>query len=183
MRLLIKNMVCRHCVEGLEKVFRQLDIPLLEAGLGFAETAEDIPQEKLEDLSRALAEDGLEIIFGREAETIERVKRLLIAESRREGGPSGSLPEILGKGFSIGYPTLSRMFSSVESRSIENYFMSLRIEYVKELIKYGRETLSEIAYRTGFSSVAHLSSRFKTFTGLTPSEFRKMGKRIPIPDV
>jgi AraC-like DNA-binding protein len=35
-------------------------------------------------------------------------------------------------------------------------------------------TLSEIAYRLGYSSVAHLSNQFKKVTGMTPSQFKKM---------
>jgi AraC-like DNA-binding protein len=34
---------------------------------------------------------------------------------------------------------------------------------------------SEISYQLGYSSVAHLSSQFKKVTGLTPSEFKKLG--------
>jgi len=35
--------------------------------------------------------------------------------------------------------------------------------------------LSEIAFRLGYSSVAHLSNQFKKVTGLTPSHFKSIG--------
>jgi len=46
---------------------------------------------------------------------------------------------------------------------------------VKEWIVYGEMSLSEISYKLGYSSVAHLSSQFKKVTGLTPSNFKKNG--------
>ncbi len=117
---------------------------------------------------------------------VDRVKRVLIEMSRRDDGVRGNLPEMLMeemRAWSVTYGSLSRLFSSMEGRTIENYFMSLRVERVKELIKYGQQTLSEIAYDTGYSSVAHLSRQFKQHTGMTPTEFRSMGVRKPLQDV
>ena len=48
-----------------------------------------------------------------------------------------------------------------------------KIEKVKELIAYNELTLSEIAWKLGYSSVAHLSSQFKKVTGFTPSQIKK----------
>jgi AraC-like DNA-binding protein len=45
---------------------------------------------------------------------------------------------------------------------------------VKELLVYDELSLSEIAYKLGYSSVAHLSNQFKKVTGFTPSEFKKL---------
>jgi AraC-like DNA-binding protein len=69
--------------------------------------------------------------------------------------------------------------------TIEQYLILQRIERVKELLKYGELTLSEIAYRMGYSSVAHVSNQFKKVTGMTPSEFKKLGgmHRHPIDQV
>ena len=62
----------------------------------------------------------------------------------------------------------------MENVTIERYLILQRIERVKELIKYDELTLSEIAFRLGYSSVAHLSNQFKKVTGLSPSAFRAM---------
>ncbi|MBK9059099.1 MAG: AraC family transcriptional regulator [Flavobacteriales bacterium] len=51
-------------------------------------------------------------------------------------------------------------------------------------MRYGELTISEIAFSTGFSSAAHLSGQFKLFTGMTPTDFRKLGgPRIPLDQV
>jgi AraC-like DNA-binding protein len=73
------------------------------------------------------------------------------------------------------YSYLSDLFSSIEGKTIEQYFILQRIEKVKELIVYDQLSLTEISYRTGFSSVHHLSAQFKKVTGLTPSHFKKIG--------
>ena len=58
-----------------------------------------------------------------------------------------------------------------------------KIERVKELLLDGELNVSEIAYRTGYSSVAHLSRQFKEITGMTPSDFRRDGHRLPLNEV
>ena len=73
------------------------------------------------------------------------------------------------------YTYLSSFFSSVEGRTIENYFIEQRIEKVKELLVYKEMNLSQIAFDMEYSSVAHLSSQFKKITGLTPSHFKQVG--------
>ncbi|MBK6342750.1 MAG: helix-turn-helix transcriptional regulator [Flavobacteriales bacterium] len=73
------------------------------------------------------------------------------------------------------YSGLSALFTQVEGITIEQYFLLQRLERVKELIKYGEMTMSEIADRTGFSGVAHLSAQFKKLTGMTPTAFKELG--------
>ena len=60
----------------------------------------------------------------------------------------------------------------MEGKSIERYYIGLRIERVKELVSYGELTLTQIALRMNYSSVAYLSSQFKSVTGMTPSQYK-----------
>lgn len=71
------------------------------------------------------------------------------------------------------YGYLSSLFSSMEGITLEQYIIRQKIERVKELLFYDELSLSEIADRLGYSSVAHLSGQFKKITGLTPSELKK----------
>ena len=73
------------------------------------------------------------------------------------------------------YTYLSSIFSSVEGRTIESYFIEQRIEKVKELLVYKEMSLSEISFELEYSSIAHLSNQFKKITGLTPSHFKEVG--------
>lgn len=80
---------------------------------------------------------------------------------------------------------MSNIFSEMEGTTIEKYFISQKIERVKELLVYDELSLSEIADQLNYSSVAHLSAQFKKTTGLTPSHFKKIGaeKRKPLDKV
>ena len=82
------------------------------------------------------------------------------------------------------YGTLSKIFSATEGRTIEKYSIAQRVEFAKELLSYGEMTISEVADRAGYSSVAHLSRQFKTQTGMTPSQFQKLRpERTPLNEV
>ena len=71
------------------------------------------------------------------------------------------------------YVSLSQLFVQSESMTIEQYFIQLKIEKVKELLLENKETLKEIAFRLNYSSVAHLSTQFKKITGMTPTAFKQ----------
>jgi len=72
------------------------------------------------------------------------------------------------------YSYLSNLFSSVVGTTIEKYIILQRIERVKELLVYGDLTLSEISWKTGYSSVQHLSNQFKKIIGMSPSVYKRM---------
>lgn len=90
--------------------------------------------------------------------------------------------EILSQALHKDYSYLSSPFSEVEGVTIEKYIINQKIEKVKELIIYDELNLSEIAFKLGYSSVAHLSAQFKKITDLTPIHFKQVGqkKRKPL---
>src|SRR5436190_21351590 len=109
---------------------------------------------------------------------VEKIKQLVIKKARNEVSEKErktKLSVYLSQHLHHEYTYLSSFFSSVEGRTIENYFIEQRIEKAKELLVYGQMTLSAIAYELEYSSVAHLSSQFKKITGLTPSYFKQVG--------
>jgi AraC-like DNA-binding protein len=83
------------------------------------------------------------------------------------------------------YTYLANLFSEVQGTTIEKFIISHKIERVKELIIYDELSLSEIAWKMHYSSVAHLSNQFKRITGLTPSHFRSLKdkRRIAIENI
>ena len=72
------------------------------------------------------------------------------------------------------YSALSKLFTEMRGISIEKYYLAQRIELVKELLAYDEMTVSEIADKLRYSSVAHLSAQFKAQTGLSPTQFKEM---------
>ena len=82
--------------------------------------------------------------------------------------------DYIGDNLHLDYKYLSSLFSSVESITFEQYIINQKIERVKELIVYDELTLSEIAFKLHYSSVAYLSNQFKKVTGMTPTQFKKV---------
>ena len=117
---------------------------------------------------------------------IEKIKNRIIQEVHHSEEESlYNYSEILSKSLRRDYSYLSHLFSEVEGITIEKYIINQKIERVKELVIYDELNFSEIAYKLGYSSVAHLSSQFKKVTGLTPSHFKQIGqnRRKPLDKV
>jgi AraC-like DNA-binding protein len=70
------------------------------------------------------------------------------------------------------YHYLSSVFSQAEGITIEQYFIKLKINEIKKLLQAGKLSISEISYKCGYSSPAHLTNQFKRTTGLTPTEYK-----------
>lgn len=73
---------------------------------------------------------------------------------------------------------LSREFSRYfDNLSFGEYIRKLRIEKAIQLLESSDDTLSEIAYLTGFSDQSHFNRVFKAHTGQTPSEYKKFVRK------
>jgi AraC-like DNA-binding protein len=157
-----------------------LQLPFEKVTTGEVHLADNISKEQMELLSVNLAAIGLELIDNRMTGIIEKIKQLVIKKARNEVDEkerNTKLSVYLSQHLHHEYTYLSSFFSSVEGRTIENYFIEQRIEKVKELLVYNELTLSEISFMMEYSSVAHLSNQFKKVTGLTPSHFKQVGSR------
>lgn len=75
------------------------------------------------------------------------------------------------------YTYLANIFSETKGITIQQFIIIHKIEKVKELLLYDELTLTEIAYRLHYSSVAHLSNQFKKITGLSPSFYKQLKQK------
>lgn len=76
----------------------------------------------------------------------------------------------------IGVPPrlLSGYLNAMKGMNFNQYINALRIDEAKRLIRqYPDKTLTDIAYSTGYSSVAIFSRSFKRITGFTPTHYRQ----------
>ena len=71
-----------------------------------------------------------------------------------------SLSSVIKSRLNMDYNYISNLFSSIEGITIEKYFIIHKIEKVKELLVYNELNISEIAFKLGYSRVAHLLSQF-----------------------
>lgn len=171
-------MVCHRCVLAVENILKKKDIPFQKVLFGEIHLSQEIPTEQKDTLQKDLSAIGFELIDNHTTGLIEKIKTLVIRKARNEVDEKDSklkLSNYLSDNLHHEYTYISSLFSSIEGRTIENYFIEQRIEKAKELLIYGQMTLSEIAYTLDYSSVAHLSTQFKKTTGLTPSYFKELG--------
>ena len=176
--LLIKNMVCHRCVLSVEDILQQELIPFQKVIFGEIHLIEALSLNQRERLIKRLEAVGFELIDNHSTALIEKIKQLVIKRARNEAGEMESnikLSHYLSGSVNHEYTYISSLFSAVEGRTIENYFIEQRIEKAKELLVYGQLTLSQIAFDLEYSSVAHLSAQFKKITGLTPTYFKEIG--------
>jgi AraC-like DNA-binding protein len=175
--LYVKNMVCDRCIRVVGDELAKIKLDVRSVSLGevvVAGAAKELPMERIRS---ALDENGFELIEDRKAKTIEQMKLAIIRfvrENHETPEKKLKFSERLSKELGLDYHYLSTLFSSVENVTIEQFVILQRIERAKELLKYGELTLSEIAYKLGYSSVQHLSNQFKAITGFTPTKFRSL---------
>ena len=149
---------------------------VLGVRLGEAEIEGELSPASKSELSSRLEALGFELLEDRRARLIEGVKTAVLELVRgSEVVPDVRLSAYLQERLRVDYRQLSTLFSETEGRTVERYFILQKLERVKELLVYDELTLGEIAFRLGYSSVAHLSAQFKQVTGLTPSRYKLLG--------
>ena len=186
MHLYIKNMVCNRCVLVVSQEFEKAGLNPDEVNMGEVVLKKNLSKSQLDTINTRLQELGFEILDNQRQKQIEGIKKLLIEQVQTgEVKEHFSLGEFLSTKLSKDYSQISRLFSEVEGITLEQFFILQKIEKVKEWLTYDELTLSEISWKLGYSSVAHLSSQFKKVTGLTPSAFKKIGisHRLPLDQV
>lgn len=171
-------MVCHRCILAVEDILRTEAIPFLKVIFGEIHLPGELSPDQKDRLINKFRAIGFELIDNHSTALIEKIKQLVIKRARNEACEMESnikLSHYLSGSVNHEYTYISSLFSAVEGRTIENYFVEQRIEKAKELLVYGQRTLSQIAFDLEYSSVAHLSAQFKKITGLTPTYFKELG--------
>ncbi len=172
----IKNMVCPRCIESVQEVLINEGFEVQQIKLGEAEIDRQPSADQLERISKLLQNKGFELLQDKKKIIVDQVKSeiiKLVHHSENEilnVNLSRHLSELIG----ADYSSISTLFSSSEGITIEKFTILQKIEKVKELLSYGELTASEIAYKMGYSSAAHLSAQFKKETGMTPGQYKKL---------
>lgn len=185
MTLYIKNMVCNRCIAAVNSLMTNLGYAHFQIGMGWVTLKEGelLPSQK-QALMERLEQLGFELIDDRKSRMIEAIKNLIIQKVQHErlDHQRFNWSDLIAEALHYEYKYLSTLFSSVEGMTIEHYIILQKVEKAKELIVYDEMSLSEIADRLGYSSLAHLSNQFKKTTGMPPGKFRELGleRRKPL---
>jgi len=175
MKIFIKNMVCGRCIAAVSAIFDELGIKIKSINLGEVETVSSISEKDTALIENRLLETGFERIKDSSHQLIDKIKSIIILKiSSLDIEENFLISKFLSSELSKDYSLLSKTFSQNENVTIEQFFILQKIEKVKELLLYNEFYLTEIAAKLGYKSVQHLSSQFKTITGFTPTEFKKL---------
>ena len=176
----IKNMVCPRCIRTVRQLLDRYSIAYRDVQLGKVELLTPLSATEIETFEKALLQEGFELTGDLQSSKVETI-RLAIIEWARMSGERPLLSDFLRARMLKEYSSISKLFSQMNSMSVERYAILQRIEYAKELLSYGDRSISEIAWELGFSGPAHFSAQFRKETGMSPRQFNALRDKDRIP--
>ena len=171
--LFLRNMNSNCCIHLLRKELAIDGVVIDEIKLGKLALSVDTRKFTWKKIEAILSTYGFEIIRDREKMLVEQIKLAmidLVQYSTYNAMVRNS--DYLVERFSMSYTYISTLFSKHENTTLEKFTITLKIQKVKDLIRSGELTLSEIAYMMGYSSVQYLSTQFKSVTGISVTDFK-----------
>lgn len=179
-------MVSNRCKLAVRDELKKLGLHFILLELGEVDIMENLSTEKRDLLKEGLRSSGLELMEDKKAILIEKIKTIIIEMIHHsEENIKINFSDYLSSQLHHNYTYLANMFSEVQGTTIEHFIIAHKVERIKELILYDEDTITEIAWKMGYSSVAHLSTQFKKVTGLSPSHFKQLKdkRRIAIEEL
>jgi AraC-like DNA-binding protein len=158
----------------LEEKLDSLGIKYSILSFGEIEILEELEDQKLEEIVSLLASYGIEVIENQKSILVQKIKDTISEIVLQENSLNVKSSVYLAEKLNHSYGYLSNLFSEVTYTSIENFIILQKIELAKQFIINDKLSLTEIAYKLNYSSVAHLSTQFKNTTGITPSAFQRI---------
>ena len=175
MKIFIKFDFTRFCSTVIDEKLIELNIKYRMLNFGEIEFLEKVSEEKLKAFDAILKDYGIEKIENQKIILVQKTKdtiREMVYNLEDSINVKSSVYLSEKVGHSYGY--ISNVFSEVTYTSIENFIILQRIDYAKSLMTNTDLSLTEIAFKLQYSSVAHLSSQFKNTTGITPTTFQRI---------
>lgn len=105
------------------------------------------------------------------AQTIERAK-VIMYENIHKNIDTKEIAAKLG----ISYSLFRKVFKEYTGYAPSQYFQELKLRKAKELLAETNHSVKEIAYELNFSSYEYFLSFFKKRVGITPLEYRDLGR-------
>jgi AraC-like DNA-binding protein len=171
-------MLCDCCLKLIKIELDRIGVDVVKAKLGDVSVAYDPAKIQLQHIEEIFQSNGFEIIQDKETLLIEQIKHViveLVHHTTYNAMVRNS--DFLVSRFDKSYQHLSTVFSKHENITLEKYIILQRIEKVKELIQIDEQSLSEIAFMMGYSSVQYLSTQFKQITGYSVTDYKALPEK------
>lgn len=168
-------MVSLRCKMLVKEELKKLGLNFVSVDLGMVEIQGDLTEKQREKFRDQLKRSGLELLDNKKQILVEKIKSVIVEMVHyRDELPEVNDSDYISEKLDYDYTYLSNTFTEVKGITIQQYIIQHKIERVKELLLYDELTLTEIAWKLHYSSVAHLSNQFKKVTGLTPTYFKEL---------
>jgi AraC-like DNA-binding protein len=164
----------RVLLEVVKRSMDSMEIQVEGIDVDSVTLSKEIEDRELRSLSKRLAPYGIKINTEKPLSLLDQIKALIKKYVRGDYDRNISISKMLSEELGYSYSYLSNHFTSKTFTTIENFYVLIRIEKVKELLMQEDKTLSDIAFSLNFSSVPHLSGQFKKVTGLTITQYLKI---------
>ncbi len=178
LELHIKGMVCPRCETVIRQELTKLEARVVAIRPGYATVEAPLALNR-STIANQLRPHGFALLDDPDQQLLEQIRTATLdylhwretAASAKEEVVTRS--KFLARTLGRSYSHLSKLFSQHEDKTLEQYYIHLRTERVKELLDHGELNVSEIAQKLGYSSVHYLSAQFKRVTQQSISEYRK----------
>lgn len=178
MKLTIQNLQDSGSTALLRSILDDMDLSYnKDIQLGQLVMNTFLPAEKIAQLERRLAEQGLSIIYQRKEVLSEQVKYVVLDMLKSAEPPVENYSTYISSRLNLNYTYLANVFSESQGITIEHFIINQKIEKAKMLLLYEDHSIGQIAEILHYSSIGHLSNQFKKVTGMNPSDFKKQAKK------
>ena len=183
LKLHIKDMICSRCETVIRQEMRKLKAKVVRIQPGYA-TVEVPTNVDLKLIAKKLQRHGFELLEDPEQRFIGQIKTTVREYLHRQeraaldGMELPTLSQFLIDKLGRSYSHISKLFSRYEGHTLEQYYIHLRTERVKEFLDYNELNVNEIADTLGYSSGHYLSAQFKKVTGMSISDYRRSAEKL-----
>lgn len=170
----IQNMFTPRDILSVNNELERLGLKVKGIELGTAAFINTVNLTK-EKLVKALEEIGYLVLEKSEKEFVDQVKHCIGAylDKLYTNIEVPLLSDFLEGQMAMPYGRISKQFRKMERRTIENYFICLKVEKVKRLINTTDLSIRDIALRMKYSGPQTLAKTFKETTGLSIYQYKK----------
>lgn len=154
---------------GMREVLLDLRKETEERRLGFRHRVHSLCTDLLVLTARKISQKGGRPRTAQSSQTVEGAMEYLQKHFTDPGLRLGQVAWHTGKG----EEHLARVFKRETGHSVFDHVREMRINHAKTLLLDPSLSLTTVAARSGFQSLAFFSRSFKQIAGLAPSEYRR----------